>query len=57
MAVAMLIDSSLCRTKRLDIAVDDKGFTRVRPGSPNAVVAVSSDKQRFLELVFKRIAP
>ncbi|HMD98553.1 MAG TPA: nucleoside hydrolase [Terriglobia bacterium] len=57
LAVAILIDPSLCRTKRMALAVDDKGFTRVRRGSPNALVALSSDKQRFLQLLLGRIAP
>jgi len=57
LAVAMLIDPNLCRTKRLALVVDDKGFTRVRRGPPNAVVALSSDKQRFLRLLLDRIAP
>jgi purine nucleosidase len=57
LAVAMLIDPSLCRTKQLALAVDDKGFTRVRSGSPNSAVALSSDKQRFLRLLLDRIAP
>jgi purine nucleosidase len=57
LAVAMLIDPSLCRSKRLTLAVDDKGFTRVRRGSPNALVALSSNKRRFLRLLLDRIAP
>jgi len=57
LAVAMLIDPSLCRTKPLTLAVDDKGFTRVEPGRPNAIVALSSDKQRFLQLLLSRVAP
>jgi len=57
LAVAMLIDPSLCRTKPLALAVDDKGFTRVGRGRPNAVVALTSDKQRFLQLLLHRIAP
>ena len=57
LAVAMLIDPSLCRTKPLALAVDDKGFTRVQRGRPNAVVALASDKQRFLQLLLHRIAP
>jgi len=57
LAVAMLLNPSLCRTKQLALAVDDQGFTRVRQGRPNAVVALSSDQQRFLQLLLGRIAP
>ena len=57
LAVTMLIDPSLCRTKPLDLEVDNKGFTRVRRGPANAVVALSSDKEKFFELMYRRVAP
>jgi len=47
MAVASVIDPELCPTKSMDIAVDDKGYTRVGGGEPNAHVCLSSDPYRF----------
>ena len=58
MAVALLIDPSLCETKPLAIAVDAQGFTRVREGQPpNAVVALKTDPAKFFDLYLKRVAP
>lgn len=58
MAVAMVIDPSLCATRRLAIEVDARGFTRVRPGGePNATVGVQADPQRFLRFYLSRVAP
>jgi inosine-uridine nucleoside N-ribohydrolase len=47
MAVAAAIDPSLCPTQPMRIAIDDKGYTRVEPGSPNANVCLRSDSDRF----------
>jgi len=58
MAVAMLIELSLCETKPLAIEVDAKGYTRVREGQPpNATVALQTDPARFFDFYLKRIAP
>jgi inosine-uridine nucleoside N-ribohydrolase len=58
MAVAMLIDPSLCETKPLAIEVDEKGFTRVVEGKPpNATVALKTEPKRFLEFFLRRVAP
>jgi inosine-uridine nucleoside N-ribohydrolase len=56
MAVAMLIDSSLCETQQLAIEVDAQGFTRVVEGKPaNATVGMRTDPQKFFEFYLKRI--
>ncbi|MGB9145553.1 MAG: nucleoside hydrolase [Acidobacteriaceae bacterium] len=47
MAVASVIDPDLCPTHPMHIVVDDKGFTRVAAGAPNANVCLSSDSDRF----------
>jgi inosine-uridine nucleoside N-ribohydrolase len=58
MAVAMLLDPTLCETQELHIEVDDKGFTRVVEGKPpNATVALKTDSKRFLEFYLNRVAP
>jgi inosine-uridine nucleoside N-ribohydrolase len=58
MAVAMLIDPSLCETKELAIGVDAKGFTRPVAGkAPNATVALKTNPARFFELYLSRVAP
>lgn len=58
MAVAMLVDATLCRTERLAIRVDAKGFTRVVEGKPaNATVAVETDPAKFFRFYLQRVAP
>ena len=57
MAVAMLIDPSLCETQRLAIEVDAQGFTRVVEGKPaNATVGMRTDPKRFFEFYLSRVA-
>ncbi len=58
MAVAMLLDPTLCETQPLHIEVDDKGFTRVVEGKvPNATVALKTDPERFLRFYLRHVAP
>ncbi len=58
MAVAMLIDPSLCETKPLAIEVDARGYTRAVGGkSPNAMVALHTDPQKFFSFYLDRVAP
>jgi len=58
MAVAMLIDSSMCETKQLAIEVDGQGFTRVVEGKPaNATVGMQTNPARFFQLYLSRVAP
>jgi purine nucleosidase len=47
MAVAATIDPGLCPTQPMRIEVDDKGYTRVTDGQPNANVCLESDSDRF----------
>jgi inosine-uridine nucleoside N-ribohydrolase len=57
MAVAMLIDSSICETKQLAIEVDAQGFTRVVEDKPaNATVGMRTDPKRFFEFYLSRVA-
>jgi inosine-uridine nucleoside N-ribohydrolase len=57
MAVAMVIDPSLCETNELAIEVDARGYTRVAEGKPpNAAVAMHTDPQRFFSFYLGRVA-
>ncbi|HKT11275.1 MAG TPA: nucleoside hydrolase [Terriglobia bacterium] len=58
MAVAMLIDPSLCETKPLDVQVDVAGFTHVvNNGPPDATVALHTDPKKFFDFYLGRVAP
>jgi inosine-uridine nucleoside N-ribohydrolase len=57
MAVAMLLDPTLCQTKDLAVEVDDKGYTRVAEGKPaTATAGMSIDPAKFFELYLDRVA-
>jgi inosine-uridine nucleoside N-ribohydrolase len=57
MAVAMLIDSSMCETKQLAIEIDAQGFTRVVESKPaNATVGMRTDPKKFFEFYLSRVA-
>ena len=58
MAVALVIDPTLCQTKELAIEVDDQGFTRVMEGKPaNATAGMETDPAKFFEFYLRRVAP
>jgi inosine-uridine nucleoside N-ribohydrolase len=58
MAVAEMLDPSLCRTKPMAIDVDNLGFTREAKGKPaNATVALETDPAKFFQFYLKRVAP
>jgi len=58
MAVALLIDSSLCETEQLAIEVDAEGFTRVVEDKPaNATVGMRTDPKKFFDFYLNRVAP
>jgi inosine-uridine nucleoside N-ribohydrolase len=58
MAVAMLIDPSLCEVKELAVEVDAEGFTRVVEGkAPNASVGMRTDRAKFFQFYLQRVAP
>ncbi len=57
MAVAMVLDPSLCQTKDLAIEVDGQGYTKVVEGEPpNATVGMSTDPVRFIQFYLNRVA-
>jgi inosine-uridine nucleoside N-ribohydrolase len=55
MPVAFAIAPQLCPTRRLRLRVDDQGYTRPEPGTPNTEVCVASDPTRFFEFVLPRL--
>ena len=55
MAVAAAIDPGLCPTVPMRIEVDDKGYTRVIEGKPNANVCLESDSDRFFHFYLPTI--
>ncbi len=58
MAVALVIDPTLCEVKSLAISVDSKGMTRREEGKPaNAAVALHTDPAKFFQFYLSRVAP
>lgn len=55
MAVAAVIEPSLCPTRPMRIVVDSKGYTRVTAGPPNADVCLRSDSDRFFHFYIPAI--
>ena len=57
MAVALVLDPSLCQTKDLAIVVDGKGFTRVVDSNiVNVTVGLSTRPEKFFEFYLSRVA-
>jgi purine nucleosidase len=57
MAVAMLLDPTLCQTQDLAVEVDDQGFTRVAKGKPaTATAGMSTNADKFFEFYLGRVA-
>jgi purine nucleosidase len=56
MAVAFTVRPQLCPVQALHIRVDEKGFTREEPGTPNAQVCLDSNAEDFFQFYLKRVA-
>jgi purine nucleosidase len=56
MTIAYILDRKLCPAKAMHITVDDKGFTRVGTGTPNAQVCLDSDSGAFFRFYIPRVA-
>jgi purine nucleosidase len=54
--VAYILNPQICPVQPMHIRVDDKGFTRVEPGTPNAQVCMHSDADAFFRLQIGRLA-
>jgi purine nucleosidase len=57
LAVALCFEERFCKLENLRLDVDDKGFTRLADGKPNARVATSVQREEFLDWFVKRLAP
>jgi purine nucleosidase len=55
MAVTYALAPDLCPTTALRLRVDDKGFTRIEQGIPNAQVCLQSDWQKFFDFFIPRV--
>jgi purine nucleosidase len=56
MTLAYLLDPRICPVQPMHIRVDDQGFTRPEPGTPNAQVCLHSDSDAFFRLLIERLA-
>ena len=56
MAVAYVLDPSLCPVEPMHITIDKDGYTRVTGGVPNASVCLDSNSDRFFHFVLPRLA-
>jgi inosine-uridine nucleoside N-ribohydrolase len=56
MTIAYILDPKLCPAIPMHISVDDKGFTRVGTGAPNAQVCLDSDPEAFFRFYIPRLA-
>lgn len=54
-AVAHAVDPALCPVSPLRLAVDDRGFTRIRPGPPNALLCLRADDERLIDFYRLRL--
>lgn len=55
MTLAYILNPKLCPVQPMHIRVDDKGFTRPEPGTPNAMVCLDSDAEAFFRLYIGRV--
>jgi len=55
MAVAYVVDPSLCPVERFHISVDDKGMTVPTPGASNASACLASDSDKFFHFLLPRL--
>ena len=54
-AVSYAIDASYCPATPMKLTVDEKGFTRETPGTPNVFVCLENDSDRFFGLFMPRL--
>jgi inosine-uridine nucleoside N-ribohydrolase len=55
MAVTFAIKPELCPVQALHIRVDEKGYTREEPGTPNAQVCLNSNPEDFFQFYLPRV--
>ena len=55
MTIAYILNPQLCPVQPMHIRVDDRGFTRVEDGRPNAQVCLHSDADAVLRFYMQRL--
>jgi purine nucleosidase len=55
MTVAFVLRPDLCPVQPLHIRVDEKGYTREEPGTPNAQVCLDSNPEDFFQFYLRRV--
>jgi len=55
MAMAYVVEPKLCPVTEFHINVDEKGFTRPTPGTPNASACLDSDSEKFFHFLLPRL--
>lgn len=56
MTVVFVLRPDLCPVREMRIRVDEKGYTREEPGTPNAQVCLDSNSDDFFKFYLKRFA-
>ncbi len=56
MTIAYAVNPGLCPVHPMRIRVDEKGFTRVEAGAPNADVCLESNPDEFFRFYLRRVA-
>lgn len=55
MTLAFVLKPELCPVTPLHIRVDEKGFTREEPGTPNAQVCLNSNPEDFFQFYLRKV--
>jgi purine nucleosidase len=55
MAIAFAVDPELCPVAPLRLRVDEKGYTKLEPGTPNVSVCLQSNSGRFFDFLMPRL--
>jgi len=55
MAMAYVVQPELCPVTAMHIRVDEKGYTREEPGTPNAQVCLNSNPEDFFQFYLRRV--
>lgn len=56
MTVVFVLRPELCPVQRMNIRVDEKGFTREQPGAANVQVCLDSNSEDFFRFYLRRLA-
>ena len=57
MAVAYAVNPQLCPVTPMHIEVDEQGYTRATPGSPNTSACLNSSSEQFFRFLLPRLLP